>query len=232
MERRWTAPKPVDNEKKTGFSLDFESIYPELEGFGRIVHRHGALSHVGYTSSRMETCRCGTVPVLEQYVEDYDDDGVRNAPAKSFVAICPRCELKAAGRGSIEKCIRNWNDHRYSADTMMVRRRLDEPNTRGCEILSNRVLADAVVEAVTFVKRKHELMEKLNGKIDDDTREIHYNELQRVRSALKKLAGFFHDSPLVFTHDEDAILSGIRRSVYPHLTTEERLKIPLNLLRM
>ena len=232
MGIRWTIQRKKPVEKKTGFNLDFERIYPEREGYERIIHRHGPLSHVGYITDRMETCSCGATPVLEQYVEDVDENGVRNAPAKVFVAICPKCELKAAGRGTLETCIRNWNAHRYSNNTIMVRGKLENPDMRGCEILSNRVLADAVMEAVALVKRKHELMVKLNGKIDDTTREIHYGELQRVRSSLRKLASFFHDNPIVFTHDEEAILSGIRRSVYPYLSVEERLKIPLNLLRM
>lgn len=216
--------------KKPGIRA--EDIYPEMDGFTRAIHRHGYIPHVGYMTTRMMPCKCGTLPVLEQYVGDLDEHEARNVPATSFVAICPKCELKAKGHGTIEACIKRWNNEQFSSDAMMVRRPLKDPSTRGCEILSNRVLADAAEEAIMYVKRKHDLMEKLRGRIDDDAREIHYNELQRVRSVLRKLMEFFRDNPLVFTHDEDAILSGIRRSVYPDLTPEERIKIPLDLLRM
>lgn len=222
--------KPDHEVKKSGPKS--EDLYPELDGFSRILHRHGYEPHVGYVSARMIPCRCGAAPVLEQYVGDVDENEVRNVPAKVFVAICPKCETKAIGQGPLETCIRRWNAEQYSPDMLMVRKRLKDPNTRGCEILSNRVLADAAEEAITYVRRKHELMRKLNGRLDDDAREIHYNELQRVRSVLRKLMTFFTDNPLVFMHDEDAILSGIRRSVYPDLTPEERIKIPLDLLRM
>ena len=222
--------KPEHETKKSGPKA--EDIYPELDGFTRILHRHGYVQHVGYVSPRMMPCRCGETPVLEQYVGDVNENGTRNVPAQVFVAICSNCELKAIGQGSIETCIRRWNAWKYSSDMLMVRRKLMDPSTRGCEILSNRVLADAAEEAITYVKRKHELVRKLNGRLDDDAREIHYNELQRVRAVLRKLMEFFRDNPLVFTHDEDAILSGIRRSVYPDLTPEERIKIPLDLLRM
>ena len=223
-------PKPEQEKKKSGPKA--EDIYPELEGFTRVLHRHGYVPHVGYVSPRMMPCRCGATPVLEQYVGDVNENETRNVPAQVFVAICPKCELKAIGQGSIETCIRRWNAGKYSSDMLMVRRKLMDPSTRGCEILSNRVLADAAEEAISYVKRKHELVRKLNGRLDDDAREIHYNELQRIRTVLRKLMEFFQDNPLVFTHDEEAILSGIRRSVYPDLTPEERIKIPLDLLRM
>jgi hypothetical protein len=225
----WEDPTPA---RKSCGTVEYASVYPEIHGLKRVLHRGNKLLHVGYTSDRMIPCRCGHFPVLEQYVGDMDEAGIRNIPAKSFVAICPKCEMKAVGHGSLERGIRAWNARRYTPDTVMVGRRLTDADMRGCEALSNRVLSDAVIEASGYVKRKHDVMEKLRGKLDDDAREIHYGELQRIRAALMKLAAFFHESPLVFNHDEEAILSGIRRSVYPDMTIEERLKIPLDLLRM
>ena len=226
-----TAGEKRPHTNKTGL-VPFELLYPEREGYTRKLTRREPYIHAGYMSDKMAQCRCGAFPVLEQYVEDVDENEIRNVPAQDFVAICPVCEVRADTHGSMEQCIKYWNARRFTEDAVMVRHKLKNPNMHGCEMLSNKVLADAVNEAVVFVKRKHELMRKLQGPIDDDTREIHYTELTRVRANLRKIADFFHKSPLVFTHEEDAILSGVRRNVYPELTPEERLKIPLDLLRM
>lgn len=220
--------------RKTNYK--FEDVYVPIEGYGMYLSRSPGFTHVGYTSPRMKKCRCGTDPVMEQYVDDtYTRNGVkfRNFPAKEFVAICPKCEIRAKGTGTLEECIRRWNAGEFTEDTLMVQERLTYADMNGCIEISNRVISDAVEEAVELVKRKNEEMSILKNPLTGDAqREAHYLVLKGLRGRLKELQRFLTTSPIMFDKDGDAILSGIRRILHPNLTHWEREKIPLNLLKM
>ena len=221
-----------DKKQSNGTLIGFDKLYPEREGYV-FVSRRGEASHVGYLSMKTRRCVCHTHPVFEQYIMDYDENGQRNVPAKEFVAICPKCEIRAKGHGDLDWCMKQWNSGKFQRDMVMVRYKPKDPDPVGIEMLSRKVVAGAVEEAVDAVKRKHDLTRRLNNKFTDDgTREVLYTQLQLVRSALKELNEFITKSPLLWEFDDEAVLSGIRKQVYPDLKPEERIKIPLNLMKM
>lgn len=215
-------------------TVPFDLLYPEREGLGRTNSRISTMFHVGYYDLNMKACpKCGGFPVFEQYTEDIGEDGKRNVPAKAFVAICPRCEIRAKGHGSIEAVAKQWNRRRFVADTVMVQRKLEAPNTQQCRVLSSKVISQAMSDAVELIRRKHKLTEELKNPIlGEFSRAARYEELKHVRSEISSLKRFFHSSPIMFDLEEEAALSAIRKALYPDLPLEERINIPLDLVRM
>lgn len=231
---KWTEFEESKAVKRpTPTLIGFDRLYPDRDDGYTFVSRRGERLHVGYTHPRTRRCVCHTPPVFEQYIYDYDEDGNRNVPAQQFVAICPNCEIRARGHGSLEWCRRQWNAGKFSRDTVMVRYSPKWQSDEGIERMCRKVIAGVIEEAVEAVQRKHSLMDRLMGTmIDDGTREVLYNQLKLVRSQIRELSGFIHNSPLMYTFEEDAVLSAIRKQIYPELTPEDRIKIPLNLTRM
>ncbi len=234
---KWEDPEVVaERELKrppTG-TVAMEYLYPPREGY-TFIHRDkmGSVLHTGYESEKTRRCVCHTRPVFEQYIDDYDENGIRNVPAKEFVAICPKCEIKMRGHGDLEFCRKQWNAGKFSRDSVMVRYRPKDPDPAGIEALSRKAVAGAVEDAVDAVKHRHLLMKQLNRKgASDGEREIAYTHLKTIMANLRKLQKFFETSPLMMDFDDEAILSSVRMQVYPELTPDERVKIPLNLLKM
>ena len=219
---------------RTEFETPFDLLYPPREDMLRTNHRGSSCFHVGYYDPHgMRPCLCGTRPVIEQYVGDVDENGKRNIPAKQFVAICPRCEVRAWGHGSVEAVRKQWNRRHFVADTVTVRRRPETFSTDQCRVLSDKVVLLAMKDAVELIQKKHELMEELDDPhIGGFTRSAKYEELKHVRAEIIKLKRFFRDSPMMFERDEDAALSAIRKALYPDMKQEERIKIPLDLVKM
>lgn len=223
------------DESRTNYK--YEDVYVPVAGFDLNTKMANGLHHVGYTTYRMKACMCGAQPVLEQYVGDVyiDEDGEkhRNFPARTFVAICPKCELRAIGHGSLEECISVWNAGRFTKDSLMCQTPVDDISQDGCIAISNRVIAAAVEDAVDLVKKKNRELSILHNPMTSDVqREVHYTELKNLRTKLNELQTFFMSSPVMFDKDGEAVLSGIRRILHPELTHQEREKIPLKLTKM
>lgn len=217
---------------------ELEKYYPEREGYGRALHRRNnplatdeiPIYHVGYTSEKMIPCVCGAQPVLEQWVGDQEDTH-KHAPAQVFVAICPICEMRGAGHGSLKACVQNWNKRRFTRSSLMMRRKPKDMDEDACRRLCRAVIGDAVQEALWYIRRNHEVQAKIDV-ANDYQRELYEKEQKEVRSKLNEIQRFIERSPLLFDLDSEAVLSGIRRTLYPDKTPEERVKIPLTLAKM
>ena len=218
-------------EKHGGTLLSFDELYPPREGYA-FRRRIGGSLHVGYVHPQTRKCVCGSLPVFEQYIYDYDENGQRNAPAKEFVAICPKCEIKMRGHGSLSFCRKQWNAGKFSKDGVMVRFRPKDPEPNALDRLSRKVIAGVIEEAVELINRKHDLMDKISDNRNDWMQEVFTGQLKKVRHSLTELENFILTSPLMLDHDSDAVLSAIRKKVYPGMKPEDRVKIPLKLGRM
>lgn len=211
----------------------FDESYPARDDGYVLSRRSNNGLHAGYVTDKAEPCPyCGRNPVFEQYVEDMDENGFRYVPARQFVAICPHCEVRAVGHGPLETCLERWNAHRFTSDMVMLHSKPEQYNTDACMALANKVVADAMQEAIDLIKRRKAHKTNLDKIVDDYRREIEYTEYKRVCKALRRIQSFFRDSPLMFDLDEEAVLSTIRRVIYPDKTPEERTSIPLDLVRM
>lgn len=208
-------------------------VYPDIDGWGRIIYAHGDDNHVGYTTDRANPCPCcGRFPVFEQYVNDVDEKKVRNVPATQFVAICPKCEFKSTKIGTLEEVLLSWNNKEFSEDAIMVRHRLKDLNEIGCERLSNRVVMDAILEAKELVEQHHKLIAKLRDPSNIKDRQVIWHQIELNVGALRKLQRFFETNPIMLDYDAEATISTVRKLVYPDMKIEDRIKIPLRLDKM
>lgn len=228
--------EPIEKISKTNYKV--EDVYDERSGYGLMLSRKDPFCHIGYTSETMKPCRCGAIPVMEQYVDDTFIDAKgekqRNFPAKDFIAICPVCEIKANGHGTLEECVIRWNAGDFSRDSVLMNTPLTDMDNEGCRQLSNRVVESAVEEALELVKEKNRLLVILRDpQTSDLRRETNYTLLKTVREKMREIEMFLRNSPVMMEYDGDAVLSGIRRTLHPELESDERIeKIPLELFYM
>ena len=225
----------MENKSKTNYSP--EDVYTEIEGYGISTSRRNDQLHIGYVSPKTKLCKCGGYPVLEQFVDDvYIDEHCekqRNFPATQFVAICPKCETRIKGHGTLEEAVERWNAEDYLEDMLMVREPLKDIDIASCYELSNRVLEEAIEDAIALVKEKNRLMEILKNPLTGDMqREAYYTNLKNIRGQMRDMMRFFRESPMMMDRDGDAVLSGIRKMLHPELSPEDRTKIKLDLFYM
>ena len=207
----------------------FENVYPPIDGWGWSLSRN---NHSGYISNLAIKCECGASPVFEQYCLDLTGTA-KSVPAKLFVGICPNCGLRAIGQWPLEKALAVWNSGERTADSRTLAQKCKNPDNNACKNLSDAAVTEAVEEAVRMVRRKNELQTLLRDDLlSDQKREVYYIELKSIRSNLRSLQVFFTESPLLYDKDSDAVLSGIRKILYPGLSYEDRIKIPLKLVSM
>lgn len=217
-----------------------EQIYPEREGYGRSLERGKYVMHIGYTSPKARVCKCGSYPVLEQFVLDRKEDGSRNIPAESFVAICPRCELRAKGEGALEEVLETWNRGEFSEDNLLVSEKLSTLSLETAKMLGAVVVMRMIEDAIDMVLQKHKIQQELRiGLLEGAGNELKRGEkVQKIRELngrLKNAENFLRYSPLMFDRDPDAVISDIRKAIYPGNTAEDiekRMKIPLRLAAM
>lgn len=195
-----------------------EVRYPRRKGWARDLWRSNESHHVGYKTDRARPCCCGWIPVFEMYTEATE----RDCPAVDFVAICPRCERRAEGHGSLEYCLKQWNAENLSDDSMMVNMPIMEMSYTGAEKLSQKIFRAAKAEALELILKKHEEF--------GDRRDWKYQ--LKFAGDLVRLEIFFRESPLMMDLDGDGVISDIRKQVYPDLSPEERIRIPLKLTEM
>lgn len=234
------AAKAVSNAVPPPDGSMFDLTYPPRDGWARTEKRMASNDwhHVGYMSMFARQCPvCGAMPVFEQYVGDVTKEPgkkkVKNMPAETFVAVCPRCEVRAVGEGTLEECLRAWNDEDYSDDSLLVNGEIENINGQGLKELADCVWEETVAYGVDLVKRKHELQMALNSAfIDDVMTEVYYTELKGIRSTLTSLQKDVLSSPFGAVRDPESVLSDIRKGAYPHLSIDERLLIPLDLGKM
>ena len=215
-----------------------EQIYPEREGYGRSLERVRDVMHIGYTSTKARVCKCGCYPVFEQFVLDRKEDGSRNIPAQSFVAICPRCELRAKGEGTLEEVLETWNRGEFSEDNLLVSEKLSTLSLETAKMLGAVVVMRMIEDAIDMILLKHKLQQELRLLYGAGNEEQHGEKAHRIRELNGRLGSaenFLRYSPLMFDRDPDAVISDIRKAIYPGDTAEDiekRMKIPLRLAAM
>lgn len=219
-------------------TLPTEQIYPEREGYGRILERVRDVLHIGYTSPEARVCKCGSYPVFEQYVLDRKEDGSRNIPAESFVAICPRCELRAKGEGTLEEVLETWNRGEFSEDNLLVSEKMASLSPETARMLGGIVVMRMIEEIIDMILQKHKLQQELRTLYVAGNEERHgekVHKIQELNGLLGTAENFLRYSPLMFDRDPDAVISDIRKAIYPGDTAEDierRMKIPLRLAAM
>ena len=215
-----------------------EQIYPEREGYGRSLERGRYVMHIGYTSPKARPCKCGCMPTFEQYVLDRKEDGSRNIPAQSFVAICPRCELRAKGEGTLEEVLETWNRGEYSEDNLLVSEKMTSLSTETAKMLGAVVVMRMIEDAIDMILQKHKIQQELRSLYGAGNEERHGEKVHKIRELNVRLGNaenFLRYSPLMFDRDPDAVISDIRKAIYPGDTAEDiekRMKIPLRLASM
>lgn len=217
-----------------------EQIYLEREGYGRSLERGRDVMHIGYTSPKARPCKCGCMPTFEQFVLDRKEDGSRKIPAESFVAICPRCELRAKGEGTLEEVLATWNRGEFSEDSLLVSEKLSTLSPETAKMLGAVVVMRMIEDAIDMILLKHKLQKKLrSGLLEGAGNEYKRGEkVQKIRDLngrLKNAENFLRYSPLMFDRDPEAVISDIRKAIYPGDTAEDiekRMKIPLRLAAM
>ena len=213
-------------------------IYPELDGYGRSLERGKNVMHIGYTSPEARVCKCGCYPVFEQYVLDRKEDGSRNIPAQIFVAICPRCELRAKGEGTLEEVLETWNRGEYSEDNLLVSEKLSTLSLETAKMLGAVVVMRMIEDAIDMILQKHKIQQELRSLYGAGNEERHGEKVHKVQELTRRLESsenFLRYSPLMFDRDPDAVISDIRKAIYPGDTAEDiekRMKIPLRLAAM
>ena len=215
-----------------------EQIYPEREGYGRSLERGRDVMHIGYTSPKARPCKCGCMPTFEQFVLDRKEDGSRNIPAQSFVAICPRCELRAKGEGTLEEVLETWNRGEFSEDNLLVSEKLSTLSLETAKMLGAVVVRRMIEDAIDMILLKHKLQQELRLLYGAGNEERHgekAHKIQELNGRLGSAENFLRYSPLMFDRDPDAVISDIRKAIYPGDTAEDiekRMKIPLRLAAM
>ena len=215
-----------------------EQIYPEREGYGRSLERGRYVMHIGYTSPKARSCKCGCTPTFEQYVLDRNEDGSRKIPAESFVAICPRCELRAKGEGTLEEVLETWNRGEFSEDNLLVSEKLSTLSLETAKMLGAVVVMRMIEDSIDMILQKHKIQQELRSLYGAGNEERHgekFHKIQELNGRLGNAENFLRYSPLMFDRDPDAVISDIRKAIYPGDTAEDiekRMKIPLRLVAM
>lgn len=232
---RKTDPR-MGREAKSGSCgvVSPEKAYPERDGWGRMLERRGGALHIGYTHVEAKACPCGNYPVFEQYFNDRDPArDEKNVPAEVFVAICPACELRAEGEGTLEEMLAAWNERRFSEDSLMVSREISFAQPEAMAALCGIVCMTQIEEAVNLIRRKHKIRKALKTQFGNEfVRGEQVSEIRRINAQLTLIERFLRNSPLMYERDPDAVISDIRKTIHPGNSREEieqRLKIPLKL---
>lgn len=210
----------------------FADYYPEREGYPAKFNRTGLL-HVGYVSPNTRPCLCGAYPVFEQYRGDLDEKGNRNLPARSFVAICPMCELRGKDEGDLEYVLEQWNRREFSPDSLLVHEPMKNFSFENIKELADSVLLVQVEDAIKIIKQKKRFQKvSENRLVRVEARENACDEIRACNGRLRAIERFFRTSPMMGDHDPEAVISNIRKLFHPGNTRkaiEERLRIPLRL---
>ena len=204
----------------------YELTYPEIEGFERTsVHvKANGTTHSGYVTEKAKKCPyCGGMPIFEQFVLDYE---VREDPTA-------RRGRKPVRRMPAETFVEQWNNRKFSPDSEMLLKPLKDPDREGMMELIHRVMEDEVNDAVQAVRHRHYLLKRLKNKsLSFKRREELYIDLRMENAELRSIEKWIREKPIFAMYDAEAMLSEIRKRVYPKLTPEERTEKPLQLDRL
>ena len=195
--------------------------YPPRRGFAIQAKRgerggEPAYNHAGYVSVLLKPCPvCNRLPVFEE-ASRYARPA--NEPAKIFIGVCPTCDLRTAHEGSLRQAVMEWQAGKFSSDMWLVCHR-PKFYIEGCKMLAKKMVDDAVDETLIRVRQRQ------SENPDSPLFDTHGAELDLLEK-------FFRESPFTYDMDADGIVSDIRRAIYPELSPEWRVKIPLRLSRL
>lgn len=215
-----------------GSGRDFDSVkYPPRRGWD-VVGGSPAndLMHGGYTTNLLKPCPvCGRQAVFE---EDSYNKTPKGERARVFIGFCPTCELRTRTPGTLREAVTQWQTGQYSPDSWLHchRPKLD---SWGVAELCNVVCGTAYEDLRMYVEimmggdvriPRVALSSHRRPKEDPAWEETYSHSELEVR----RIDQFFRTSPCAFALDHDAVMSKLRKEMFPDLTPEERLKIPLD----
>lgn len=210
----------------------FEDVkYPPRRGWDVVESSPSeGWMHGGYTTDVLKRCPvCGRRAVFE---EDSYAKTPKSERARVFIGFCPTCELRTRTPGTLREAVTQWQTGQYSPDSWLHchRPKLD---SFGVAELCNVVCGTAYEDLRMYV----ELMMGEDIRIPrviipshrrpqtEPTEEETYSHSELE---VKRIDEFFRTSPLAFALDRDAVMSKLRKELFPGLTPEERMKIPLD----
>jgi len=211
---------------------DFDSVkYPPRRGWDVAGGRPSDdYMHGGYTTNLLKPCPvCGRQAVFE---EDSYNKAPKGERARVFIGFCPTCELRTRAPGTLREAVTQWQRGEYSPDSWLHCHR-PQFDSWGVSELCNVVCGTAYEDLRMYV----EIM--MGGDIriprvalsshrrpkEDQTMEETYSHSELE---VRRIDEFFRKSPLAFALDHDAVMSKLRKELFPNLTPKERLKIPLD----
>lgn len=198
-------------------TINYASKYPP-RGAWRVMQTTPSndIMHGGYTSEKLRKCPvCHRFPVFEE-------DAARRSPhgekAKWFIGFCPSCELRTRDSGTLKEVVMQWQERKYSPDSWLHchRPKLDR---WGCALLCEAMSRDAYEEAMFYI----DLMQKTTEDAEKFT---------SAKLALDDIESFFRTSPFASELDPDAVISKMRKELFPNATPEERIQIPLRMSKL
>lgn len=215
-----------------GSGRDFDNVkYPPRRGWD-VVGGSPAndLMHGGYTTNLLKRCpACGRQAVFE---EDSYTKSPKGERARVFIGFCPSCELRTRTPGTLREAVTQWQTGQYSPDSWLYCHR-PQFDSYGVAELCNVVCGTAYEDLRMYV----EIM--MGG--DIRIPRVALTSHKRPASCLaweetyshselevRRIDEFFRKSPLAFALDHDAVMSKLRKELFPDLTPDERMKIPLD----
>lgn len=198
-------------------TINYASKYPP-RGAWRVMQTTPSndIMHGGYTSEKLRKCPvCHRFPVFEEDAERRSSHGEK---AKWFIGYCPSCELRTRDSGTLKEVVMQWQDRKYSPDSWLHchRPKLDR---WGCALLCEAVAREAYDDAMFYI----DLMQHTATDAEKFT---------SAKVMLNDIENFFRTSPLTFALDLDAVISKMRKELYPDMTPEQRMQIPLSMSKL
>lgn len=198
-------------------TINYASKYPP-RGAWRVMQTSPSndIMHGGYTSEKLRKCPvCHRFPVFEEDAARRSSHGEK---AKWFIGFCPSCELRTRDSGTLKEVVMQWQERKYSPDSWLHchRPKLD---TWGCALLCEAVAREAYDDAMFYI----DLMQHTATDAEKFT---------SAKVMLNDIENFFRTSPLTFALDLDAVISKMRKELYPDMTPEQRMQIPLSMSKL
>ena len=215
-----------------GSGRDFDNVkYPPRRGWDVVGGRPSDdFMHGGYTTNLLKPCPvCGRQAVFE---EDSYNKAPKGERARVFIGFCPTCELRTRTPGTLREAVTQWQRGEYSPDSWLHCHR-PQFDSWGVSELCNVVCGTAYEDLRMYV----EIMMGGDIRIPRVARTSHKQRVTEPTEEetyshseleVRRIDQFFRTSPLAFALDRDAVMSKLRKELFPDLTPKERLKISLD----
>ena len=208
-----------------------DTKYPPRRGWEVVESdSHDGWMHGGYTTDVLKRCPvCGRRAVFE---EDSYAKAPKSERARIFIGFCPTCELRTRTPGTLREAVTQWQTVQYSPDSWLHchRPKLDSFGVAElCNVVCGtayedlRMYVDIMLGNDIRIPRVARTSHKQRATELTEEETYSHSELE-----VRRIDEFFRTSPLAFALDRDAVMSKLRKELFPDLTPKERLKIPLD----